>query len=692
MQRRSFLFWMGCGWLTSFFTTTIRAALSADKAKITEAIQSQNTASVTFYVAPNGNDAWSGKAATPNASKTDGPFATPLRARNAIRELKSQQGGTLKQAVNVFLRGGTYFLTNQLEFTAEDSGTANFPITYSAYQEETPVISGGRRITGWKQVTVDGKRLWMAEIPEVPKNQWFFRELWINGQRATRARHPKQGYLTVAEVPDATQETPWNEGQTRFRFRDGDLKAWRTIPDSEVVVMSRWQETRLPITSVDETQNLISFSGKTTIRIDPGDLYYIEHALEILDTPEEWYLDRSKGFLYYLPKRNEDMNKAEVIAPVLYSLINIVGNSKTGQLAEHLLFQKLTFANSEWYKNSFSQGAVSITPTVYMQGCRNCVFEKCTVAHIGNYAIEMIGGCQHNRIVDCKIFDLGAGGIRIGEQTIFENVVEQTHSNEILNCHIYDGGRIYHSAVGIWIGQSYNNRIAHNHIHDFYYTGISIGWTNGYGPSLAKDNIVEFNHIHHIGLRTDGDGPLLNDKGGIYTFGVQPGTVIRSNLIHDIQAFNYGGWGIYLDEGSSQIVIENNLVYRTRDGGFHLHYGKENIIKNNIFALGSNAQIRRSAAEPHLSFTFERNIIYWSNGKLFEGNWNDSNFALDRNLYWHTGGGEIRFADKSWEEWMKRGMDKNSIIADPLFFAPENGDFRLKGNSPAFKIGFEPLT
>ncbi|MGQ9608618.1 MAG: right-handed parallel beta-helix repeat-containing protein [bacterium] len=636
------------------------------------------SAESVFYVAMNGNDSWSGRLEEPNQTKTDGPFATLERARDASRQTKG---------ASIILREGTYYLDKPFILTPEDSGTI-----FSAYKDEKPVISGGEKITGWKKATINGKNMWLAEIDDVKSGKWFFRELWVNGQRRTRARHPNKGYLKIAGVIEKTEQ--WHQGQSSFQFYEGDLKSWENIDGAEVVAMCRWVDSHLPVSSIDESQRLVTFSIKSVFQLAKDDPYYIENSFDFLDEPGEWYLDK-KGTLYYMPMPDEDMNEAEVIAPVLQQVLRLEGRPEDGQFIENIIFSGLTFVHSEWWlpegTSGYAQAAVGVPGMIYGNGVRNCLWEKCSIAHASNYGIELSKGCKRNKILYCDIFDLGAGGIKIGETVIRNNETEITSDNEIRDCHIHDGGMIFHPAVGIWIGQSPNNRIAYNHIHDFYYTGVSIGWTWGYGPAIATGNILEANHIHHIGIKSNGDGPILSDMGGVYTLGLHEGSVIRHNVFHDIAAIQYGGWGIYFDEGTTHIIAENNLVYNTTHGGFHQHYGKENIVRNNIFAFGRDWQVQRSRPEEHVSFIFKHNIVFWDKGIMLSGNLANFNIEFDNNLYWCVDKGEMKFNNLSWDEWQNKGMDKNSIIADPMFADPYKFDFRLMSDSPTKKIGFVPF-
>jgi len=236
-----------------------------------------SSSAAIFYVATNGNDAWTGRS--PNAARNDGPFLTVARALQAVRQTR-QNPGSSDRSAKIILRQGIYFLREPLALAPEDSN-----LEISTYRQEKPTLSGGRPISGWKQQISGGKTIWVAELPEARDGHWVFRELWVNGRPAIRARHPNQGYLAIGALPDKAPE--WTQGQSRFAFREGDLKAWPTVTNAEVVAMSRWVESRLPVVNVAEKDRLVSFGKRSVFELAPGDPYYIEGALELLDQPGE---------------------------------------------------------------------------------------------------------------------------------------------------------------------------------------------------------------------------------------------------------------------------------------------------------------------------------------------------------------------------------------------------------------------
>jgi hypothetical protein len=651
----------------------------------------------TFFVAQGGNDAWSGRLAAPAAGGADGPFATTARARDALRELRAR--GELKEAPVVLIRGGIHFLAAPLVFGPEDSGTEQAPVTFASYPGEKAVLSGGRRIAGWKPVA--GEKLRAADVPEARAGQWSFRQLFVGGERRPRTRLPKQGFHRVEALPDVKAGAPWNEGQKRFRYAPGDLRAWPSVAGAEVVALHFWVESRMGVAAIDEAERIVTLKDPSTFRLtdDHGSAfarYYLENVREALDQAGEWHLDPAAGRLVYFPRPDEDPERAEVIAPRLGELVRFEGSPGDGKFVEHLVLRGLEFAHAEPSSATAerlagsSQAAVRLPGAIRLIGARRCAIEECAVRGVEGYGIELAGGCVENRVVKNEVTDLGAGGIKVGETRLRPEEAWRTGKNLVAENHLHDGGKIHHSAVGIWVGHSGDNVIARNHVHHFFYTGLSIGWSWGYGPSGATRNLIEGNHVHHIGQG------LLSDMGGIYTLGLSPGSVIRGNVFHDIESHGYGGWGIYFDEGTTGMLAEKNLVYRVKSNGFHQHYGKENVVRNNIFALGREAQIARSREEGHLSFTFERNIVYWTEGKLLSGTWSTAEgYRFDRNLYFFAPGEgkdpAIRFADWSLEEWRARGQDRESRISDPLFADPAGGDFTLRPGSPAFELGFEPL-
>ena len=383
----------------------------------------------------------------------------------------------------------------------------------------------------------------------------------------------------------------------------------------------------------------------------------------------------------------------EIVVPRLQELLQFKGDLAGRKAVRHVVLRGLAFADTDWsiaaegYRDT--QAAVAVRGEVFGDGMTDCVIEDCTFTRLAGYGIDLGRGCQRNRITGNQMVDLGAGGVRVGETTVRSEAFDATHSNTIADNHLHHLGRLYPPAVGVFIIQSASNHVAHNHIHDLYYTAVSVGWTWGYRESPCHHNVIEFNHMHDIGLG------LLSDMGAVYTLGPQPGTVVRNNLIHDVTAFTYGGWGLYTDEGSTGIVLENNVVYRCKSAGFHQHYGKENVIRNNLFAFNRENQLMRTRDEAHLSFFFTNNTVVFDSGNLLGSSWKNDQFVIDGNLYWDTRVGSdlsrMKFSGATLEQWRARGHDTNSIFADPLFVDVARDDFRLKPGSPATKLGFKPI-
>lgn len=644
-----------------------------------------------FYIAVDGNDAWSGTLAAPNLLRTDGPFATVTRARDAIRQVR--KNAEAAKPCTVLVRGGTHYLAKPIVFEDQDSGTADGAIVYAAYPGEKPVLSGGRPITGWKKG--DGP-LWTAEIPDVKQGKWYFYQLFIDGRRCTRARTPNEGYLRtdgpLPEIKNPNKERQNPKAKMGFRFNAGDIKNWDNLGDVNVFTYQSWTAPLNWIASVDEEERIVRFTAPASWPIgywERKQRYYVENYREALDAPGEWYLDRKTGVLSYWPIEGQDMTKAVAVAPVLRKLVRFNGDYKAGKFVKHIHLRGLSFQHAVWFVkdkgHADGQAAAWLEAAVFAQGTQHCVLEDCEIAHAGEYGLYFELGCKDNKAVRCHVHDLGAGGVRIGHMSSPEDDHGATERNVIDNCFIHDGGHVFRAGVGAWIGRSSHNTLSHNEICDFDYTGISVGWSWGYAPSSANHNVIEFNKVYNIGRG------VLSDMGGIYSLGDSPGTVIRNNIFHDVYSYAYGGWGLYTDEGSTGIVMENNLVYNTKTGGFHQHYGKENIVRNNILAFSRQGQVQRSREEKHISFTFERNIVYFDNGYLLSSNWKNNNWRMDNNVFWDTSDPEIAFAGMSFDEWKAKGFDKNSVIADPQFVDAAHCDFRLKPDSPALKLGFKPI-
>jgi len=639
----------------------------------------------TFFVSKDGNDSWSGKLATPNAPKTDGPFATVLRARDAIREMKARQ--SLSGTVTVMVRGGTYFLDNTLVFGQEDSGTKDCPITYMAYPGEKPVISGGRQITEpWKPYKGN---ILVCPLDEVKKGEWNFRQLFVNGKRQTRARIPDEGYYHAEKAL----------GDVAFKFKEGDFKKWHNLNDVEVVVFHSWNESRFLISELNEEERTVTFlDPKARHPIGWGggggaNRYYIENVFEGLEQPGDWYLDQHTGELYYWPVDN--IENAEVIAPVLNQLIRFEGGIKE-QHVQYIKVCGFTFSDTDWmlpkegYPDCGDVGDIVEPSAITLENARYCTLEDNCIRNVGTYALELTG--YGNQIVGNEIYSTGGGGI------ISRNYDDEC--NVISYNHIHHCGEVYPSAVGINIDDG-GGVISHNLIHDISHSGVyTRHWATEHQP-IERENqeqglIIEYNEIYDVMQK-------INDGGGLFVR--DSNIIIRNNLIHDV--FSYSsrcpGWGIYLGCETRDTRVENNVVYRAREG-VHVWYSDRNItMENNIFMDGELSQIyyQNPRDRHHENIRLLRNIICYAkaDSALFRISGERSTpVESDYNVFF-CAESDIAKAPiiqglqgvSTFEEWQESGFDKHSIIANPLFVDSDSDDYSLKPDSPAFKLGFKPI-
>ena len=560
-----------------------------------------------FWVAPGGSDR--------NPGTADRPFATIVRARDAVR---ARIGAGLQADLTVLIRGGTYEQVEPLVFGLEDSGSAEHGITYAAYPGETAVVSGGRRLTGWQRG--EGE-VWSAPVD----GDWAFRQVFVNGRRAVRARTPNLDAepwtvrLTGAELaPDMPRHT--------LTFAPEALAAWRNIEDVEVVVLGEWEVTRKRLQAVDPATGGVTLlpphvQGHPNITPRPGMAAYFENAREMLDQPGEWYLDRTTAMVTYWPRPGEDLETAEVVAPVLTRLLEVRGTD--AEPVRNLHFRGLWFAYTDWplppagYTGAQAcfyypgggetedDRAGRMGATVEWEFAEGCSLTDGQLADLGGVGLALRRGCRGNRIEGNEVCDIGGNGIMVGENLsgLYAGAeggppeIEVPRDNRIANNHVHRCGLDYYGAVGIWVAFTDGTVVAHNLVHDLPYTGVSLGFEWDTKPTVCANNVVEYSDIHDVMQK-------LADGGCIYTLGRQPGTVLRGNLLHDVhysevaQQSPFSNNGIFFDQGSQGYLVEGNAVYGTAGPPIRFNQSgpDEHTLRDNLFGVPVAAQGRFGAA------------------------------------------------------------------------------------------------
>ena len=680
-------------------------------------------AQAKFYVATDGNDAWTGRLPAPDAAGTDGPFATLTRARDAIREVKATAG--LHQPVKVLVRGGTYHLSETLMLRSQDSGTASFPITYMAYAGEQPVLSGGRLITGWKPY--QGK-IWHCDLNALGLEKLSFKQLFYNGERQPLARFPNVdpqrprtgGFLYIAEGGMKGSKKLLKYDPSKL-----DPSRWAnpTIVEANICPYHNWENFIVPIAEIDLANHVITLAHEVWHELINDTRFYIRNAFEELDAPGEWYRDSKTSTLYFWPP-DDNLAAGQVVVPALDTIIHIRGGDNDP--VRYLRIGEFTLQMSQGGRGSTN--AVGPEAAVRLEAAQQSTVAKCTITNIGCTGIFLDSACRENRLVGNDIAHIGVTGIRV-----------EGEDNLISNNHVYDTGVIVKRYSAMRIGGR-GNLVAHNLIHDVPAIGINFRGRHSF------DNIIEYNEIHHFGMET-------NVAGGMYAYALKEsavvgGVIIRFNKVSD--AVGYGmpspgewgpnpGWGLWLDDMISNTTMYGNILVRNLRAGIVIHGGTDNVVENNIMGAGipsTSNHIR--PGEELCNNKILRNIVYYANADptllkqygwtvkgitetdasaaaipVFLCGWSSVKAAVsesDYNLLFPIRGEAVRallnfrgvgeaffgpWADEpvpdrfAW--WRSQGYDAHSIIADPLFADITHDDYTLAPESPAFKLDFKPI-
>ena len=486
-------------------------------------------------------------------------------ARDRVRSLNRDMSGD----IIVWLRGGTYALTETFTLDSRDSGTNGYMVSYRAYDGESPVISGGRRISGWTRAL--GTPLWQADAGTAV----YFRQLYVNGIRATRAGMGS-GELGSVAIPGIGQSSV---GFTTFGYTPP--QSWTNPSDVEFVFtgggVSVWSEPRCGVSSIIGDGSSTHFVIKepcwsnVTVRKQLQTVTYptrIENAYELLDSPGEWYLDRTSRIVSYLPRDGEDMTNATVVAPILETLVLVQGSP--GDPVQNIEFRGLTFAYATWLQPNGNEGYAEIQAgwmrvgegkgvmapgNVVFHRARNIHLGGNTFCHLGAQGVVFDQGTRDNVMYGNVFTDISGTAVRIGNiDAPRADEPDQDRGNIVSNNYIHDVAVEYRGGIGLMGAYVADTIFTHNEIANLPYTAVSLGW--GWGSrSYAQNNVISYNNVHHY-MR------VLSDGGGLYILSDQAASdgsgrsLVYGNYFHD-QVNDFGAF--YCDDGTGYVDLYDNV-------------------------------------------------------------------------------------------------------------------------------------
>ena len=552
-----------------------------------------------IWISPKGSDFNDGTRQFPKATLTS--------ALRQAREWRRTEDNRIQGGITIYMEGGTYAFYEPVFIRPEDSGTKESPTIIRSVGDEKVILSGGISINGWKK---QGK-VWVADVPAFNGRPLDFRQLWVNGKKAVRARDVEdfEKMNRICSV-DEKNEILYVPAVSIRRLIDnkGNLKA----KYAEMVLHQMWCVANLRIRSVEvqgdsaairfhQPESRIQFEHpwpRPMVTTDGhNSAFYLTNARELQDVPGEWYHDMDARKVYYYPREGEKMQEAEVIVPAVETLVRVEGT--VDRPVCHIRFEKITFSYTTWMRPS-EKGHVPLQAGMYLtdgyridpkmqrnylnhpldnQGwlgrpaaavrvvaARQIDFERCRFEHLGSTGLDYEEAVQGGVVRGCLFRDIAGNGLLVGS---FSPAAHETHlpynpadrrevctQQQINNCYFTEIGNEDWGCLAIAAGYVGDVNIEHNEISEVPYSGISLGWGWTQTVNCMRNNRVHANLIHHYAKH-------MYDVAGIYTLGSQPKSYVTENCVHSIYKPGYvhdpNHWFyLYTDEGSSFITVRDN--------------------------------------------------------------------------------------------------------------------------------------
>ena len=559
----------------------------------------EGLAATDYYVSLNGSD--------DNPGTKSSPFRTLTKARDVVRKVNAN----MTADIHVNLRGGTYRLEETVKFDQRDSGSNGHKVIYKAFGKETPIMSGGRRVTGWTLHDAK-KNIYKAKVGALE-----FRQVYVNGRWAIRAREPNRTneadmgpYFRLVSADDYLKaqhiKSGKNTRRTKIRKRDWDTVAGvSNIHQLEMVLQAHWYHYNLIYDSHTVEGDYVWYTPVYTPALPKhglnkprtfyegrnGSSYFFANSYDLLDAEGEWYLDTGKDTLYYKPHRGENIHTARVDVPVLVTFLDIKGSKS--EPVHDLEFHGVTFECSNWLSPSRN----GLTATQFVQPthgeyppgmikaarARRIAFRNGVVRNVGAHGIQFCQDVDDSDIEGNHIYNIAANAIEmgkydykyVGKSPRKRKIISRCENVAIWNNRITHAGRAYTNGGALMAHFVKGLIVEHNEISNMPYSGIQIGQQpGGYVDHGCHDNKIRYNHIHHC-VQTRDDG------GAVYTLGGQQhGTVISDNYIHDVVRSEWAQqWyvaGVYLDNYTQYVTIKNNVIENCTESAGQWNHAKDN--------------------------------------------------------------------------------------------------------------------